>query len=76
MQKPHRFLLDRVAGYAEEGSAFLRRRKMRSQPFARVWREGGATEAYDVESQRGLRAFTAAAALMDEVGAARDSAQR
>lgn len=76
MQKPHRFLLNRVATYAEEGSAFLRRRKIRSQPFARVWREGGATEAYDVDSERGLRAFAAASALMDEVGSAKGSAQK
>ena len=40
MQKPYRFLLDRVASYAEEGSAFLRRRRIRSQPFVRVWRRG------------------------------------
>lgn len=76
MQKPHRFLLDRVTGYAEEGSAFLRRRKIRGQPFARVWREGGATEALDAGSQRGLQAFTAASALIDEVGPVKRAAQR
>ena len=76
MQKPHRFLLDRVTGYAEEGSAFLRRRKIRGQPFVRVWREGGATEALGADSQRGLRAFAAASALIDEVGPMKKTAQK
>lgn len=76
MQKPHRFLLNRVATYAEEGSAYLRRRKIRSQPFVRVWREGGATEAYDADSERGLRAFAAASVLVDEVGSSKGSTQR
>jgi hypothetical protein len=76
MQKPHRFLLDRVTGYAEEGSAFLRRRKIRGQPFVRVRREGGATEAFDADSKRGLRAFAAASALIDEVGPMKKAAQK
>lgn len=76
MQKPHRFLLDRVATYAEEGSAYLRRRKIRSQPFVRVWREGGATEAVDVDSERGQDAFSSAAALIEAVGPIRRSTAR
>ena len=76
MQKPHRFLLNRVASYAEEGSAFLRRRKIRSQPFVRVWREGGATEAFDVDTERGRRAFATSIALMNEVGSVKGSAQK
>lgn len=68
MQKPHRFLLDRVASYAEEGSAFLRRRRIRSQPFVRVWREGGSTEALELDSETGRGAFATAASLIEEVG--------
>jgi hypothetical protein len=55
MQKPHRFLMSRVATYAEEGSAFLRRRRIRSQPFVRVWREGGGVESVDTGSGVGGR---------------------
>lgn len=65
MQKPHRFLLDRVAIYAEEGSAFLRRRRIRSQPFVRVWREGGAVEAVEPESDAGRRLNAAAERLLE-----------
>lgn len=65
MQKPNRFLLDRVASYAEEGSAFLRRRRIRSQPFVRVWRDGEAVAALDPEGEPGARAFAAATALID-----------
>lgn len=65
MQKPYRFLLDRVATYAEESSAYLRRRRLRSRPFVRIWREGGAVEALDPGSEAGARLFAAAAALLD-----------
>jgi len=71
MQKPNRFLLDRVASYAEEGSAFLRRRRIRSQPFVRVWRDGEAVEALDPEEGLGAGAFAAATALIDESQPAR-----
>ncbi len=67
MQKPYRFLLDRVATYAEEGSAYLRRRRLRSMPFVRVWREGGASEALDAGSEAGRRAFAAASELIEDV---------
>lgn len=65
MQKPYRFLLDRVASYAEEGSAFLRRRRIRSRPFARVWRQGGTVESVDTGTERGARLFAAAAELTE-----------
>ncbi|MCB0865282.1 MAG: hypothetical protein KDB58_06175 [Solirubrobacterales bacterium] len=64
MQKPYRFLVDRVASYAEEGSAFLRRRKIRSRPFARVWRSGGAAEPVELDSEAGMRLAGAAEALI------------
>lgn len=64
MQKPYRFLLDRVSSYAEEGSAFLRRRRIRSQPFARVWREGGTVVSVGPETDAGERMFAAAEALL------------
>ena len=66
MQKPHRFVLDRVASYAEEGAAFLRRRRLRGRPFARIWRAGGAIEARDADSAEGRELFSAAAGLLSE----------
>jgi hypothetical protein len=71
MQKPYRFLLDRVTTYAEEGSAFLRRRKIRSMPFVRVWREGGASEALGADGEAGRRAFAAATELIEDVSTGR-----
>lgn len=67
MQKPYRFLLDRVSSYAEEGSAFLRRRRIRSLPFVRLWRSGGAAEAIDPAGEEGRRMFAAATALIEDV---------
>lgn len=70
MQKPYRFLIGRVATYAEEGSAYLRRRRIRSLPFARVWSRGGAAEAVDLDGEPGARMFAAAGALIDDSDAA------
>ena len=66
MQKPHRFVYERVASYAEEGSAFLRRRRIRSQPFVRVWREGGAVEAIAPDADAAVRLTSAADLLLEE----------
>jgi len=66
MQKPYRFLIGRVSGYAEEGSAYLRRRKIRSRPFARVWRSGEAVESIPLDGEAGTRLT----ALADELTAA------
>ncbi len=67
MQKPYRFLIDRVTTYAEEGSAFLRRRKIRSRPFARVWRSGSAVESVGLETEPGVRLAAVADALLEAV---------
>lgn len=64
IEKPHRFLLDRVTSYSEEGRAYLRRRKMRSRPFARVWYRGGEEVALESVSA-GERLAAAAAALIE-----------
>ncbi len=65
MQKPYRFLIDRVSSYAEEGGAYLRRRRIRGRPFARVWRSGEAVEAVALDSEAGARL----AAVADELTA-------
>lgn len=73
MQKPHRFLLERVTSYAEEGSAFLRRRRIRSQPFVRIWREGGAAEPVAPDTEVGARLFAVAKDLLGDGAAAKQS---
>ena len=65
MQKPHRLVIDRVAGYADEAAAYLRRRRLTRKPFARVYREGGAGSAHSPDSEEGRALFLAAARLID-----------
>ena len=66
MEKPHRFLIDKVTSYAEEGAAFVRRRRLRSQPFARVGLSGGGIEAHDPSGPRGAELVGAATKLLSE----------
>jgi len=63
--KPHRAIIDRVSGYADEASAFLRRRKTTRQPFARVYTAGGGIQALDPETEAGRELFLAAARVID-----------
>ena len=51
--KPHRAILDRVTGYADEASAFLRRRRLTRRPFARVYLPGGRGIAPAPRPRRG-----------------------
>ena len=46
MQKPHRLVLDRMSGYADEAAAYVRRRRLTRKPFARVYTEGGGGQAH------------------------------
>jgi hypothetical protein len=68
MQKPHRFVIDRLAGYADEAAAYLRRRRQTRKPFARVYAPGGRGCAHPAESEEGHRLFHAAATLIDAAG--------
>jgi hypothetical protein len=65
MQKPHRFVIDRVAGYADEAAAYLRRRRLTRKPFARVYSQGGSGASYAPDSEAGRELFLAAARLID-----------
>lgn len=65
MQKPHRLVIDRVSGYADEAAAYVRRRRLTRKPFARVYVEGGTGAAYPAESEAGRALFLAAAKLID-----------
>ena len=63
--RPYRAILDRVAGYADEAAAFLRRRRLTRQPFARVWWTGGRGSAFAPETETGRALFLAAAEMID-----------
>jgi hypothetical protein len=63
--KPHRVLLDRVSGYADEAAAYMRRRKIARKPFARVYFAGGRAAEHDIDSKQGIALFDAAADLIE-----------
>ena len=63
--KPHRAIIDRVSGYADEASAYLRRRRLTRQPFARVYAPGGRAEAVSAETEEGRELFRAASHVID-----------
>lgn len=65
MQKPHRMVIERVAGYADEAAAYLRRRRLTRKPFARVYAEGGRGATHPPETEAGRELFLAAARLID-----------
>jgi len=65
MEKPHRVLLDRVAGYADEATAYLRRRRLSRRPFARVYWSGGRGADFPPESESGRTLFLAASRLIE-----------
>ena len=63
--KPHRLVIDRVSGYADEAAAYLRRRRLTRKPFARVYAEGGQGATYPPETEQGRALFLAAAQMID-----------
>ncbi|MCB0875058.1 MAG: hypothetical protein R2718_02135 [Solirubrobacterales bacterium] len=65
IEKPHRFLIDRVSSYGEEGMAYLRRRKLRSLPFVRIRLEGGEEVAVEASDPRGEELFAVAGELIE-----------
>jgi hypothetical protein len=65
MQKPQRTILGRVSAYAEEATAFLRRRRITREPFARVYYPGGRSASHPPTSESGRELFRAAAELID-----------
>jgi hypothetical protein len=69
--KPHRVLLDRVSGYADEAAAYMRRRRHIRKPFARVYYRGGRSAAVLADSEEGREMFLAAAELIGVAGPSR-----
>ncbi len=66
--KPHRILLDRVSGYADEAAAYMRRRKIARQPFARLYYAEGRADEAGIDSAAGIAMFDAAAELVELAG--------
>jgi hypothetical protein len=65
MPKPHRILLDRVSGYAEEAGAFMRRRRLTRRPFARVYAADGSGAEQPADSEEGGALFASAVRLIE-----------
>ena len=63
--KPHRVLLDRVSGYADEAAAYIRRRRHLRKPFARTYYPGGRSLAFPEDSEPGRTLFEAASQLIE-----------
>ena len=63
--KPHRVLLDRVSAYADEGAAYLRRRRAARRPFERLYYGAGHAEDHASDSEVGGELFVAAGRLIE-----------
>ena len=74
--KPHRILLDRVSGYADEAAAYMRRRRHIRKPFARVYYSGGRAQSFSSETDEGKALFTAAARVIEVAGPPRRAARQ
>jgi hypothetical protein len=66
--KPHRVLLDRVSGYADEAAAYVRRRRVSRRPFARLYYPGGQSADHADDSDAGAELFAAAGRLIEIAG--------
>lgn len=66
--KPHRVLLDRVSGYADEAAAYMRRRRASRRPFARLYYPGGRAADHATDSVVGGELFVAAGRLIEVAG--------
>lgn len=74
--KPHRILLDRVSGYADEAAAYMRRRRHMRKAFARVYYRGGRALGFPPGSEPGDALFTAAAHVIEVAGPPRRAARQ
>lgn len=63
--KPHRVLLDRVSGYADEAAAYMRRRRVSRRPFARLYYGGGRASDHAGDTDAGAELFVAAGRLIE-----------
>jgi len=66
--KPHRILLDRVSGYADEAAAYMRRRRISRRPFARLYYPHGRSADHAEDSGAGAELFAVAERLIEVAG--------
>jgi len=66
--KPHRVLLERVSGYADEAAAYMRRRRVSREPFARLYYPGGRAGDHASDSLVGAELFVVAGRLIEVAG--------
>ncbi len=66
--KPHRVLLDRVSGYADEAAAYVRRRRIARRPFARLYYANGRSTDRAGDPTVGAELFVAAGRLIEVAG--------
>jgi hypothetical protein len=71
--KPHRVLLDRVSGYADEAAAYARRRRISRRPFARLYYPRGRSADQADDSRSGAELFVAAGRLIEVAGKGKKS---
>ena len=58
-------IADRVAGYADDASAYLRRRRLARRPYARVGSAGGQSISCEPDTECGRELFLAASRVLD-----------
>jgi hypothetical protein len=66
--KPHRVLLERVSGYADEAAAYMRRRRVSRRPCARLYYPGGRADDHAADTELGGELFVAAGRLIEVAG--------
>jgi hypothetical protein len=74
--KPHRVLLDRVSGYADEAAAYMRRRRASRRPFARLYYSGGRAVDHAADAEAAGELFVAAGRLIELTGRERGVSER
>jgi hypothetical protein len=74
--KPHRVLLDRVSGYADEAAAYMRRRRHLRKPFVRLYFTGGRADAVPTETEESKALFLDAAQVIEIAGPPRPEARQ
>ena len=65
MLKPHRVVMDKVSGYADEAAAYVRRRRHHRRSFARIQYQSGISRHVDLDSVVGRQIADAARELIE-----------
>ncbi len=65
MLKPHRVVMDKVSGYADEAAAYVRRRRHHRRSFARIQYQSGISRNVDLDTVVGRQIAAAARELIE-----------